>query len=429
MTVSTLEGLLQPISEAKPAGEDQSGEAEWQAIKEARRSDDKFNRGSWDRPLKEADWHAVKELSSELLSRKTKDLRLAVFLTEANLNLNTGFAGLADSLRLICSLLSDFWSTGLFPLLEDGDVQYRAQALDWLGEPEKMPSAIRGIPLTKRSDGGQDYSWSNFEDARTVGWEKDLRTPTGDVDEAKARKREAYLAAGHISREMFEMALASTSRSAIDALAKDFDAAWVEFLALDKVIDDKFGAQGPGLQAAREAFEDCRNLILDCQNKKREQEPDSIQSSGASPATQTERSDWAAGGFFSDEMSGAPGSNGSWHAAENLVRAGNVKEGLAEMTRLAASEHGRIRFHRKLRLAETCFAIKRDRLAVAILEELAKEIDEHHLESWESAELLGRVWGRLYRSYKSSDGAQPRASELFDRLCRLDPWQALRWDD
>jgi type VI secretion system protein ImpA len=429
MPVATIEDLLQPISEANPSGTDQSGEPEWQALKEARRSDDKFNRGSWDRPLKEADWHEVEEICVQLLTRKTKDLRLAVFLTEARLNLNEGFTGLADSLRLMSGLISDYWDTGLFPALEEGDAQYRAQALDWLGEPEKLPTAIHGITVTKRSDGGEDYSWTNFEDARTVGWEKDLKTPTGDVDDAKAHRRATLLSGGHISREMFELALSSTSRAAIEQVSQECAAAWAEFMALDKVVDQKFGAQGPGLQAAREAFEDCRSLIQECQNKKREQEPDQVASSTSAAQKPSESSDVGAlAGIYGDE-GGASGSTGSWQAAESLVRAGNLKEGLAEMTRLAASEHGRIRFHRKLRLAETCFSIKRDRLAIAILEELAKEIDEHHLESWESAELLGRVWGRLYRSYKSGDEATARAAELFDRLCRLDPWQALRWED
>jgi hypothetical protein len=227
---------------------------------------------------------------------------------------------------------------------------------------------------------------------------------------------------------MFEAAVSSTPRAAIESISKELEVAWTEFLALDKAIDDKFGGQGPGLHTAREALEDCRKLIQDSVKKKREQEPDPSEA-GASATSETERSGFSFGeGFFGDEMGGA-GSGGSWHAAENLIKSGNVKEGLAEMTRLAASEHGRIRFHRKLRLAETCFAIKRDRLAIAILEELAKEIDEHHLEGWESAELVGRVWGRLYRSYKSVDDAKARAGELFDRLCRLDPWQALRWEN
>jgi len=430
MPVVMLEELLKPISADKPAGDDQSGEPQWQAIREARRADDKFARGSWDQLLKESDWHAVQELSAELLSQKTKDLRLAVFLTEANLNLEGGFAALAESLHLIRGLVTDFWDSGLFPSIEDGDIQYRAQALDWLGAPEKLPEAIRSILLTKRSDGGRDYSWLNFEDARTVGWEKDLKTSTGDIDEVKARRRAERLAGGHLSREMFEQAVSSTPRAAIESISKDLEVAWTQFLELDKAIDDKFGGQGPGLHPAREAFEDCRNLILEIHKRKREQEPDPLESGKTAQPGETERDGpGPAGGFFSDDMAGMSGASGSWQAAENLVKSGNVKEGLAEMTRLAASEHGRIRFHRKLRLAETCFSIKRDRLAIAILEELAKEIDEHHLESWESAELVGRVWGRLYRSYRSGDEAQERARELFDRLCRLDPWQALRWED
>jgi hypothetical protein len=223
--------------------------------------------------------------------------------------------------------------------------------------------------------------------------------------------------------------LSSTPRPVVESIFKDLEVAWTEFVALDKAIDEKFGGQGPGLQSATEAFEDCRKLILDSLKKKREQEPDPTEA-GPGGHGEAERSGSGPGeGFFSDEFGGATGSSGSWQAAENLIKSGNVKEGLAEMRRLAASEHGRIRFHRKLRLAETCFSIKRDRMAIAILEELAKQIDEHHLESWESAELLGRVWGRLYRSYKSGDEAKGRAEELFDRLCRLDPWQALRWDD
>jgi type VI secretion system ImpA family protein len=424
-----IDELLQPISADKPSGDDQSGEPEWQAIKEARRADDKFDRGSWDRVLKESDWHAVKELSVELLSKKTKDLRLAIFLTEANLNLNAGFAGLAESLRFIRELIANFWNAGLHPLAEDGDLEYRAQALDWLGASEKLPAAIREIPLTKRSGGARNYSWTNFDDARGVGWEKDLRNKAGDLDEAKARKRETDLASGHISREMFEEAVASTSRKDVESISNDLDAAWTEYLALVKEIDDKFGDKGPGLQDARESFEECRNLVADTLKKKREQEPDpSLAMDGVQPGENQGAGSGPDRFSFMDDGFESSGG-GSWQAAENLIRAGNAKEGLAAMAKLAASEHGRVRFHRKLRLAETYFSLKRDRLALSILEELAKEIDEHHLETWESTALVGQVWGRLYRCYKSDEEHRARGVELFDRLCRLDPWQVLRWDD
>ncbi len=98
------------------------------------------------------------------------------------------------------------------------------------------------------------------------------------------------------------------------------------------------------------------------------------------------------------------------------------------MMRLAANETtGRSRFQRKLLLAEVCLASKRERLARSILEELAEQIDKSQLELWESSELISSVWSRLYRLYKQgSDPADlERASKLYQRLCRLDPWQAL----
>ena len=116
---------------------------------------------------------------------------------------------------------------------------------------------------------------------------------------------------------------------------------------------------------------------------------------------------------------------GSWHEAEQLIRSGHVDKGLAEMTRLAASETcGRNRFQRKLLLAEICLGSNRERLARAILEELAEQIDKFQLELWESSDLIASVWIRLYRIYKKSDDSE-LARKLYERLSRLDPWQAL----
>ena len=98
------------------------------------------------------------------------------------------------------------------------------------------------------------------------------------------------------------------------------------------------------------------------------------------------------------------------------------------MIRLAAAEtSGRDRFQRKLLLAEVCLASKRERLARSILEELAEQIDKLQLEAWESSELISGVWTRLYRLYKQGDDSSDhdRAAKLYERLCRLDPWQAL----
>jgi type VI secretion system protein ImpA len=98
------------------------------------------------------------------------------------------------------------------------------------------------------------------------------------------------------------------------------------------------------------------------------------------------------------------------------------------MTRVAASEtSGRARFQRKLLLAEVCLASRRERLARSILEELAEQIDKYQLEFWESSELISSVWTTLHRLYRHGGDASDadRAAKLYERLCRLDPWQAL----
>jgi type VI secretion system protein ImpA len=115
-----------------------------------------------------------------------------------------------------------------------------------------------------------------------------------------------------------------------------------------------------------------------------------------------------------------------------LIRSGQIDKGLAQMVQLSAKETcGRNRFQRKLVLAEVCLASKRERLARSILEELAEQVDKHQLEMWESSELIAGVWIRLHKMYKQSTDSsdRDRAGKLYERLCRLDPWQALNFGE
>lgn len=129
------------------------------------------------------------------------------------------------------------------------------------------------------------------------------------------------------------------------------------------------------------------------------------------------------------DPSGSVGTvGGSWDEAEALLRSGQVDKGLARMIQLSTREStGRNRFQRRLLLAEACLVSKRQRLARSILEELAEQIDKLQLETWESPEMIASVWTPLYKLYKQEgDSADlDRAEKLYQRLCRLDPWQAL----
>jgi len=132
-----------------------------------------------------------------------------------------------------------------------------------------------------------------------------------------------------------------------------------------------------------------------------------------------------------DRSRGAAGpvvGNDSWDEAESLIRSGQVDKGISRMVQLSLGETtGRNRFQRRLLLAEACLSTQRPRLARMILEELAEQIDKLQLETWESSEMISNVWTRLFKVYKQSgdsDDAE-KAQKLYERLCRLDPWQAL----
>src|SRR5262245_40759467 len=118
--------LLEPISAQTPAGRDLRYEPLFGQILEARRSDDQLDAGSWEKQegRKVAEWDRVADLCLDALKHSTKDLRVTCFLTESAIRLD-GFRGLRDCLRLTKELLYRFWDHGLFPAIEDGDLDYR----------------------------------------------------------------------------------------------------------------------------------------------------------------------------------------------------------------------------------------------------------------------------------------------------------------
>ena len=417
--------FLDPVSADQPAGTDLRWTAEWDRIKEARRADDALESGKWEKKeRKAADWRLVEDLSSGMLRKRSKDLQLALWLTEAGMKRH-GFPGLRDGLRLTRELMVRYWDNGLYPPMEDGP-EDRAGPFEWLNN--KLVDSITALPITVRGDGGQDYSLIDLKDARWVGSEASCIDAFGEIDTAKKKAFDAKLTQGHISLDMFNQAVAATRRAPFEALDADFQQTHEEFKAIEKTIEEKFGEVAPDLSVCRSALNEISQEISTILEKKRRDEPD------PPPGMSGEESEKRSPATFRfalslPEMPGsAAAASGSWHEAEMLIRSGQVDKGLAQMTQLSAKETcGRNRFQRKLLLAEVCLGSKRDRLARSILEELAEQIDKYQLESWESSELIASVWIRLYTLCKqgtdSSD--RDRAGKLYERLCRLDPWQAL----
>jgi hypothetical protein len=282
-----------------------------------------------------------------------------------------------------------------------------------------MADAVRLIPITARSGGGENYSFSRFLQAQRIGSEDSIqRMPAEKRDTVTSLRGQ-----GWITLDAFEGAMKATRRKHFEAIFQPFEEAREQFLSLEKVIDEKCGQASPSFKEAREAFSDMQLLLQATLKKKIEEEPDVVPGSEQAEDTAAQATTTMAG-FWT---AGMPAESGSWQQAEGLVRAGNIDQGLQKMATLAALEtSGRGRFLRKLMLVDVCRNAGRERLARTILEELNEQIKDYRLDQWESTALVGAVWSRLYRLYKKSDvsSEQEQAVVLYNQICRLDPWQA-----
>ena len=175
-----VDELLQPIEGDNPSGQDLRYDKVYDEIREARREDDSLNQGAWQVDRKAADLPKTISLSTDALKKKTKDLQIATWLTEALLR-KEGFAGLAMGLTLIHGLLDKFWDT-VYPQIDEGDLELRAAAFGLLGESTPrittLEIRVREVPLNR-----EGHSWFLYMESRKVGYEDQAK----DANQKKAR--------------------------------------------------------------------------------------------------------------------------------------------------------------------------------------------------------------------------------------------------
>lgn len=156
--------LVQPISDLLPSGESLRRGSVYDRIKEARREDDpNLAQGIWKTEVKRADWNDVAKTALEALQSKSKDLRIAAWLSEAWLKIH-GPTGCERGFRIIEGLLDRFWDTVYPQIDEDGDLDSRMAPLGWINE--KLSVTLKGIAMTRPNTKEPDIlTWQNWERA------------------------------------------------------------------------------------------------------------------------------------------------------------------------------------------------------------------------------------------------------------------------
>ena len=251
--------LLNPIPGAKPGGEDLHNAPVYDKIKEARRQDDELSQGEWVRERKTADWPLTIKLIQETLATKTKDLQLVAWLAEAMLR-REGVAGFKEVLDLSKAMIEKFWDD-LHPELEDGDAEWRAGPLLWVGSKLAIP--IKQAGITKKG-----LNYFQYKESRAIGDEKSANTPD------KKKAREAEIKAGKIPLEVFDKDFDETPKKFYVDLLATFDATLESLSELSDAGDAKFGGAAPTYGDIRTALEEVRQTVYVLLQKKREKEPD-----------------------------------------------------------------------------------------------------------------------------------------------------------
>ena len=262
--------LLNPIPGENPSGANLRYEPLFDKIKEARREDDDAPQGEWAHERKAADWKLVIKLASEALATKGKDLQLAAWLTEAMLR-TEGFAGLLGSLKFCQGLLENFWD-GLYPELEDGDAEFRAASLDWIGS--RLDQPIRMVPVTRKG-----HDWFQFKQSRAVGYEADVAG-----NETKQEARTQAIADGKVTAEDFDAAFAATPKSFYVESKQNLDDCLAAVESLAEVCGSKFADATPSFSGLRTSLEEVRSSVNGLLQKKRELEPDEEPEAGVEAA-------------------------------------------------------------------------------------------------------------------------------------------------
>jgi type VI secretion system protein ImpA len=387
------ERVLTPISEQKPAGDDLRALKDWVEIRKARPNrNDLADKRDWEpaNPVK-TDWTTYKDIVEKAICTKSKDLELGVFLTEACGRIH-GFAGIRDGVWAVKGLLTSFADRGLYPLPEEGSLEARYGKLEWMNE--KLAEVVREIPITMRPEPATNYS---------MNYRNEALRPNGMITVAE-----------------FETAVSAGTREQYESLSKEIDEARAEFGEFEQVVVAQFGPSALSFEESKHALEECSVAVASILRKK---QPATPAASRSSPVTVQSFGFGSSGGLAEGVVGGA------WAEAERMARSGEIDAALSTMTALAAAEaNGRVRFQRKLLLADICMKTNRLKLATSILEELNELVEKHNLTMWETSDLIGAVWSRLVRCYRDKNAGtanSDKAAEMFLKLSRLDPWQAL----
>lgn len=234
--------LTIPISDLMPSGESLRRGPVYDKIKLARKEDDPIlDHGIWAIEPKTADWDTVIKTAEAALKDKSKDLRIACWLTEG-WTAKYGMPGAVQGVALITALVEQFWDTVHPPIDDDGDFDGRIAPIGWLDSQ----LAVRLKKVTLIDPEKRDrraLNWLHWEQATLL--ERTGKSP-GD---------------GQVSTADFMTAVLLTATPFYRALAVDLDALRAGIDALEEAVDTRCGEPVAALYQLKDTVDALRGFV------------------------------------------------------------------------------------------------------------------------------------------------------------------------
>lgn len=244
MSILDVESLLSEITADAPCGEDLEYDSQFVEMEKLSQGTPERQYGDTIIPGEPPDWRGVGKAALDLLER-TRDLRVAVYLTRALLNTD-GLAGFADGLALLEGLIERHWDL-VYPQLDpddDNDPTLRINTIVALCDPETTLSDLRGAPLVSSRALGR-FSLRDIQIAAG------LLTPV-TTDEERAPP----------NQNMIEGAFQDASLEDLQATAELIVAAFERSERIEALLTDQVGVtQAPDLSALAGVLKEIRQVL------------------------------------------------------------------------------------------------------------------------------------------------------------------------
>jgi len=311
-----IDGFLEPIEGENPAGPNLRYEPVYDEIKRAREEeDDNIPQGEWKRELKVADFPLAEKLATEVLTERSKDLQVAAWLTEAWTR-EKGFPGLASGLELMRRLMEEFWDH-LYPAIdEDGDLEFRAVPLEWVGR--YLQESVERVPITESGLG-----YLAYRDSRTIPSEDEA-----EGDSSKAQVRKDAIAADRVPPELFQEGVEGSSKAFYKDVVAQLEEAQEQLSQLEEFSDEKFGDVSPNLIPLRELLAKIHRLTEQYLSRKLELDPDPVEME-----TGVDEGEGSGGGSATESAGASTGTSGGAGGLTEIASPADAAQAVAQAAR------------------------------------------------------------------------------------------------